>query len=30
MTEKSAGILVYRRTDSGPEFLLAHPGAARR
>lgn len=26
MPEKSAGLLVYRWRDSGPEFLLAHPG----
>lgn len=26
MPEKSAGLLVYRRRESGPEFLLAHPG----
>ena len=26
MPEKSAGVLVYRRTASGVEFLLAHPG----
>lgn len=26
MPEKSAGLLVYRRHESGPEFLLAHPG----
>ena len=26
MAEKSAGLLVYRRRESGPEFLLAHPG----
>ena len=26
MAEKSAGLLVYRRTASGVEFLLAHPG----
>ena len=26
MAEKSAGLLVYRRREGGPEFLLAHPG----
>jgi len=26
MAEKSAGLLVYRRTEGGIEFLLAHPG----
>jgi predicted NUDIX family NTP pyrophosphohydrolase len=26
MPEKSAGLLVYRRTGTGVEFLLAHPG----
>ena len=26
MAEKSAGLLVYRRGERGPEFLLAHPG----
>jgi len=26
MPEKSAGLLVYRRREGGPEFLLAHPG----
>jgi predicted NUDIX family NTP pyrophosphohydrolase len=26
MSEKSAGLLVYRRTTEGVEFLLAHPG----
>jgi predicted NUDIX family NTP pyrophosphohydrolase len=26
MAEKSAGVLVYRRTEAGVEFLLAHPG----
>jgi predicted NUDIX family NTP pyrophosphohydrolase len=26
MSEKSAGLLVYRRRDAGVEFLLAHPG----
>ena len=26
MAEHSAGLLVYRRTDAGVEFLLAHPG----
>jgi predicted NUDIX family NTP pyrophosphohydrolase len=26
MPEKSAGLLVYRRTGAGVEFLLAHPG----
>ncbi|HEY4028740.1 MAG TPA: NUDIX domain-containing protein [Caulobacteraceae bacterium] len=26
MAQKSAGLLVYRRTGSGLEFLLAHPG----
>ena len=26
MTEKSAGLLAYRRTGEGVEFLLAHPG----
>lgn len=26
MAEKSAGLLVYRRRERGPEFLLAHPG----
>jgi predicted NUDIX family NTP pyrophosphohydrolase len=26
MAEKSAGLLVYRLRESGPEFLLAHPG----
>ena len=26
MPEKSAGVLVYRRTGTGVEFLLAHPG----
>jgi len=26
MPEKSAGLLVYRLRDGGPEFLLAHPG----
>ncbi|HVN01139.1 MAG TPA: NUDIX domain-containing protein [Caulobacteraceae bacterium] len=24
--DRSAGLLVFRRTASGPEFLLAHPG----
>lgn len=26
MAETSAGLLVYRRASSGPQFLLAHPG----
>lgn len=26
MTEVSAGLLVWRRGQNGPEFLLAHPG----
>lgn len=26
MSEISAGLLVYRKTDRGPEFLLVHPG----
>jgi len=26
MAEKSAGLLVYRRREGGPEFLLARPG----
>ncbi len=26
MPDISAGLLVYRRTDAGVEFLLAHPG----
>jgi predicted NUDIX family NTP pyrophosphohydrolase len=26
MAEKSAGLLVYRRREGQPEFLLAHPG----
>lgn len=26
MAEKSAGVLVFRRSDRGIEFLLAHPG----
>jgi predicted NUDIX family NTP pyrophosphohydrolase len=26
MPEKSAGLLVYRRSEAGVEFLLAHPG----
>lgn len=26
MTQQSAGLLVYRRTQDGVEFLLAHPG----
>jgi predicted NUDIX family NTP pyrophosphohydrolase len=26
MAEKSAGLLVYRRREGRPEFLLAHPG----
>lgn len=26
MAERSAGVLVYRRTAAGVEFLLAHPG----
>lgn len=26
MAEKSAGLLVYRWREGGPEFLLAHPG----
>ncbi|MDQ0464377.1 putative NUDIX family NTP pyrophosphohydrolase [Caulobacter ginsengisoli] len=26
MAEVSAGLLVWRRRESGPEFLLAHPG----
>lgn len=26
MAEKSAGLLVYRLREGGPEFLLAHPG----
>ena len=26
MSEKSAGILAFRRTGQGPEFLLGHPG----
>lgn len=26
MKEKSAGVLVFRRADTGVQFLLAHPG----
>jgi predicted NUDIX family NTP pyrophosphohydrolase len=26
MAKRSAGILLYRRTDAGPEVLLVHPG----
>ncbi len=26
MPERSAGLLMYRRTDTGPEVLLVHPG----
>ena len=26
MAERSAGLLVFRRTEAGPVFLLAHPG----